>query len=136
MVTGTLAAVSPEQPRQVGEHTNSTLDVLWVSTVPRDELHPRIRRLDGRDPLLSSELSPDETRPVHGTLTVDVRDAHDRRLLERLLNTHRVLSVTAADGWTQRVRLTGIRRIHTETAVDGSHIVVATYTWVAAASLN
>lgn len=128
--------MSPDHPWQVGENRAGALDVLWVSTVPRDELHPRIRRLDGCDPLISSDFGPDESRPVHGTLTVDVRDARDRRLLERLLNTHRVLSVTSADGWTQRVRLTGIRRIHTETAVDGSHIVVATYTWVAAASLN
>lgn len=136
MPTTTLTAVSPDQPRQVGEHNRSTLDVLWVSTVPRDELYPRIRRLDGRDPLVSAEFCPDETRPVHGTMTVDVRDARDRRLLERLLNTHRVLSVTAADGWTQRVRLTGVRDVQTETALDGSHLVVATYTWVAAASLN
>jgi hypothetical protein len=118
-------------------HREALLDVLWVATVPPDEVQPAVRDLAADTQVFV--VHPDSAhlyRPVHGTLTVDVRSQRDRELLERLLNGGRVLSVTAADGWSQRVRLTSLRRVDTEMAEDGSHVVVATYTWVAAASFN
>jgi hypothetical protein len=112
------------------------LDVLWVSTVPAHELYPSYTDLDGEDPLVTRAFDPDEVRPVHGTLTVDVKEQKDRKLLERLLRTKQVLSVTAADGWTQRLLLTAVRSVHIEEQPDGSSTVVATYSWLAAASCN
>jgi hypothetical protein len=113
------------------------LDVLWVSTLDGDDLQPVIDDLASDTmPFLVHPDSDHLQRPVHGTITVDVRSQRDRELLERLLNGGRVLSVTAADGWNQRVRLTSLRRVDTEVQPDGSHVVVATYTWVAAASFN
>jgi hypothetical protein len=47
-----------------------------------------------------------------------------------------VLSVTAADGWTQRLLLTAVRGVHIEEQPDGTSSVVATYSWLAAASCN
>lgn len=112
------------------------LDVLWVSTVPRDELYPTYHDVQGDDPLATRAFDPDEPRPVHGTLTVEVKEQRDRELLERLLRTKQILSVTAADGWTQRLLLTSVRGVHIEEAADGSSTVVATYSWLAAASCN
>ena len=120
------------QPRR-----NTLLDVLWVDTVAQDELQPDVQSLVADTmPFVVHAESTHLRRPVHGTITVDVRDQRDRQLLERLLNGGRVLSVTAADGWSQRVRLTSLRRVDTEVQDDGRHAVVATYTWVAAASFN
>jgi hypothetical protein len=126
-----------EPPRELQPHRDALLDVLWVSTVSGDALQPAIHDLAADT--VAFPVHPDSpylVRPVHGTLTVDVRDQGDRELLERLLNGGRVLSVTAADGWSQRVRLTALRRVDTELQDDGSHSVVATYTWVSAASFN
>lgn len=108
--------------------------MLWVSTVPEDDLVPRVAGAEGSR--LVTFTAPARHRPVHGTLTVDVREHQDRRLLGRLLRSDRVLSVTASDGWTQRVRLTGIRRVDTEEQQDGSLIAVATYSWISAAACN
>ena len=47
-----------------------------------------------------------------------------------------VLSVTAADGWTQRLRLMSVKGVTIEEQSDGSSVVVATYAWLAAASNN
>jgi hypothetical protein len=128
--------VAGEQP-ELQRHSEALLDVLWVATVPAEELQPHVHDLAAdTTPFVVRAESPHLYRPVHGTLTVDVRSQRDRDLLERLLNGGRALSVTAADGWSQRVRLTSLRKVDTEMADDGSHVVVATYTWVAAASFN
>jgi hypothetical protein len=122
-------------PARSGDHSGRILDVLWVSTVPDHELHPAAT--DGeRAPLRTRSFDPQEVRPVHGTLTVDVRNQSDRVLLERLLRTKAVLSVTAADGWTQRLRLMSVKGVTIEEQSDGSSVVVATYAWLAAASNN
>ena len=129
--------MSPERRQRLGEQSEHTLDVLWVSTVPDDALHPIISDIgDDIDRFVPSDLDAEDDAPVHGTLTVDIRSDDDRRLLERLLRSNRALSVTASDGWTQRVRLTGIRHIDAEPQGDGTYLVVATYTWIAAASFN
>lgn len=134
---GYVRTVHQDRPDQLQPQTTDPLDVLWVSTVAADDLHPHVRLSDAQfGAFLSADADEMPDRPVHGTLTVDVRDDGDRRLLERLLNGKRVLSVTAADGWSQRVRLTGLRRVDTEETESGDHLVVATYTWVAAASFN
>lgn len=126
-----------ERPRELQPHREALLDVLWVATVPPDEMHPSVHDLAADTmPFIVHPDSSHLQRPVHGTLTVDVRSQRDRELLERLLNGSRALSVTAADGWSQRVRLTSLRRVDTEVGDDGRHVVVATYTWVAAASFN
>lgn len=110
--------------------------MLWVSTVPDHELHPTgDGEGQGRD-MRTRSFDPQEVRPVHGTLTVDVRSQNDRVLLERLLRTKAVLSVTAADGWTQRLRLMSVKGVTIEEESDGSNVVVATYAWLAAASNN
>lgn len=119
----------------LGSQPGRVLDVLWVSTVPQDELHPHVVD-DGGGVLRTRSFDPQETRPVHGTLTVDVRNESDRVLLERLLRTKAVLSVTAADGWTQRLRLMSVKGVTIEEQADGSSVVVATYSWLAAASNN
>jgi hypothetical protein len=118
----------------LGEQSDD-LDLLWVATVPDDELQPPTIDPWGNPSIAPFDHAADH-RPVHGTMTVDVRDSNDRTLLERLLNTGRVLSVTASDGWSQQVRLTGIKCLDTEEQSDGSQVVIATYHWVAAASFN
>lgn len=118
-----------------GRQPGQVLDVLWVSTVPQHELHPQ--PVDGAGAVLRTRpFDPHEVRPVHGTLTVDVCDERDRVLLERLLRTKAVLSVTASDGWTQRLRLMSVKGVTIEEQSDGSSVVVATYSWLAAASSN
>jgi hypothetical protein len=129
--------VAGERPKELKPHREALLDVLWVATVPPEELLPTLH--DAAVDTMPFVLEPDSThlqRPVHGTLTVDVRSQRDRELLQRLLKGGRTLSVTAADGWSQRVRLTSLRRVDTEIGDDGRHVVVATYTWVSAASFN
>jgi hypothetical protein len=123
-------------PARSGDHSGRILDVLWVSTVPDHELHPSAEPAGARAALRTRSFDPQEVRPVHGTLTVDVRNQSDRVLLERLLRTKAVLSVTAADGWTQRLRLMSVKGVTIEEQADGSSIVVATYAWLAAASNN
>ena len=61
----------------------------------------------------------------------DVR--RDPRLSARVPNRH---AETAADGWTQRLRLMSVKGVTIEEQSDGSSIVVATYAWLAAASNN
>lgn len=121
---------------KLGPQPESTLDVLWVSTVSGDELFPA--SITGEQAWFdaTAPFDPDTQHPVHGTMTVDVRSERDRQLLQRLLTSNRVLSVTAADGWSQRVRLVGIRKVDTEDQADGSQLVVATYAWISAASFN
>jgi hypothetical protein len=132
-----VTAVLPDQPHQLDPHRDDLLDVLWVSTVADDEIHPQLSDLAvDTAPFVVDAENPHLTRPVHGTLTVDVRGRRDRELLERLLNGGRALSVTAADGWNQRVRLTTLCKVDAEPRDDGSHAVIATYTWVAAHSFN
>jgi hypothetical protein len=129
--------VAGERPKELKPHREALLDVLWVATVPPEDLLPDVRDLAADT--MRFVVHPDSShlqRPVHGTLTVDVRSQRDRDLLQRLLKGTRALSVTAADGWSQRVRLTSLRRVDTEIGEDGRHIVVATYTWVSAASFN
>jgi hypothetical protein len=134
---GTVSAVAGEQPKELRPHREALLDVLWVATVPPDDLLPNPHDLaTDTMPFVVHPDSAHLERPVHGTLTVDVRSQRDRELLQRLLKGGRALSVTAADGWSQRVRLTSLRRVDTEIGDDGRHIVVATYTWVSAASFN
>jgi hypothetical protein len=123
-------------PARSGDHSGRILDVLWVSTVPDHELHPSSDREGQGATLRTRSFDPQEVRPVHGTLTVDVRSQDDRVLLERLLRTKAVLSVTAADGWTQRLRLMSVKGVTIEEQSDGSSVVVATYAWLAAASNN
>ncbi len=115
---------------------DENLDVLWVSTVaPADLIPPPVDPLD-TVPYVAHAANRHDRRPVHGTISVDVRHHRDRALLERLLNGGRVLSVTAADGWSQRVRLVALRQVRTEAGADGDHQVVATYHWVAASACN
>ena len=132
----TLIFVTADRHPKLGPQPESTLDVLWVSTVSGDELVPTTVRETAVWFEQTGAFDPDTQHPVHGTMTVDVRSDRDRELLQRLLTSNRVLSVTAADGWSQRVRLVGIRKIDTEVQPDGSQLVVATYTWVSAASFN
>ncbi len=110
--------------------------MLWVSAVSGEELFPSV--VTEASVWFSETLPfvPDTQNLVHGTMTVDVRSEQDRHLLQRLLISNRAFSVTAADGWSQRVRLVGIRKVDTEVQPDGSQLVVATYAWVAAASFN
>jgi hypothetical protein len=129
--------VAGDGPGNLQPQREALLDVLMVNTVGAAELQPDIQDVwADTTPFVVHPESTHLHRPVHGTITVDVRDQRDRQLLERLLNGGRVLSVTAADGWSQRVRLTSLRRVDTEVQEDGRHAVVATYTWVAAASFN
>jgi hypothetical protein len=128
--------VANHRPARSGDHSGRILDVLWVSTVPDHELYPTTDPEHGRPALETRSFDPQESRPVHGTLTVDVRNQSDRVLLERLLRTQAVLSVTAADGWTQRLRLMSVKGVTIEEQADGSSVVVATYAWLAAASNN
>ena len=132
----TLLFVTADRHPKLGPQPESTLDVLWVSTVSGDELFPSA--VNGEQSWFDSTapFDPDAQLPVHGTMTVDVRSARDRQLLQRLLTSNRVLSVTAADGWSQRVRLVGIRKVDTEVQSDGSQLVVATYAWISAACFN
>jgi hypothetical protein len=123
-------------PARSGDHSGRILDVLWVSTVPDHELLPVGDSAGAGTGLQTRSFDPQEVRPVHGTLTVDVRSQSDRVLLERLLRTKAVLSVTAADGWTQRLRLMSVKGVAIEEESDGTSIVVATYSWLAAASTN
>ncbi|MDZ7733789.1 MAG: hypothetical protein U5R31_12615 [Acidimicrobiia bacterium] len=61
-----------------GDSGGQTLDVLWVSTVADDELHPALAIERAAGPPSFRAFDPDESRPVHGTLTVDVRGRRPR----------------------------------------------------------
>ncbi|GIU83921.1 MAG: hypothetical protein KatS3mg008_0696 [Acidimicrobiales bacterium] len=127
---GTFAYVAEEGylPRHPARRL---LDVMLIATVPPEELIPRPRQ--GTRWI---QYTSRRQRPVSGTIAVDVRERQDRELLQRILRTGEVLSVTSADGWTQRLRLAAVRDVAVEHRPDGETVVVATYTWIAAESAN
>lgn len=127
---GTFADVAEEG--SLSRHpARRLLDVMLIATVPPGELIPRPRQGTRWIPYTNGRQ-----RPISGTIAVDVRDREDRELLQRILRTGEVLSVTSADGWSQRLRLAAVRDVAVEHRPDGETVVVATYTWIAAESAN
>ena len=83
----TLIFVTADRHPKLGPQPESTLDVLWVSTVSGDELVPTTVRETAVWFEQTGAFDPDTQHPVHGTMTVDV-EAHPE--MEVWLGAHGV----------------------------------------------